>query len=797
MHTALPIDIHHLLAERTVESLRFEYKSAWNHVTGSSALQTICAFANDLAHTNGGYLILGVREEGGVPAVPAEGIPAQEVEAMQRAVHGAIRRIEPAYHPTAHAIEVEGRWVIVVHCPAGDAAPYDCPESLAKGAGRRRYVRVGAETKEALGALERQLLEGAARIPFDDRACLDAKTEDLSPDLFWHHLRQSGSRLGERRDDVRAGYRAWRLLRGTNGHEVPRNVAVLFFAEEPRRWIPGVFIEVAQLPGGRAGPNIVERTFEGPLPGMLRAALDFLRGLLPVKVTKHADRAEADRVDAWPFAAVEEALVNAVLHRGYDVPDPIKVEILPESLRVISYPGPVPGVTNEALASGELGAVPARNRRIAELLKEVDLAEARGTGVARIRETLERNGSPPPGFRFDEDRTYFEVILPIHPAFRAEEGNAQPLRVGRPAPAAEVIGRDELVEELLRAAEHGNALLVGPSGRGGTSVLNLLESRIGGRCVRLDLDGLDSNGILAALAEWRAQIPGAPSPTDKVHHRSSWVRFPIDQVIDATFDAPTTLLVDNFDASLDDGPAQESKERLLLGLLDTGPNLKVVAYAHRIPDFGDDRGPELLRRLRLVPLPPLAEAASRTLAERLLRGVGVAPEPALVTSLATLAAGLPSILHTLVREVHVRRIRDPEALELCVDELLVEPGDPTGLRERVEAFRARNGWVRGGYGPPHLASPPASETRILTLIGAAAEDVRRLDLIGRAVSSGMPRLPVIEELRRLELDGWVVEVDGALRFEHPLVRQEWLAGQVPRSVATSSPQSPPDDDIPF
>lgn len=41
-------------------------------------------------------------------------------------------------------------------------------------------------------------------------------------------------------------------------------------------------------------------------------------------------------------------------------------------------------------------------------------------GVARASrrssEPCEKNGSPQPVFNFEEDHTYFEVILPIHPA---------------------------------------------------------------------------------------------------------------------------------------------------------------------------------------------------------------------------------------------------------------------------------------------------------------------------------------------------------------------------------------------
>ena len=63
-------------------------------------------------------------------------------------------------------------------------------------------------------------------------------------------------------------------------------------------------------------------------------------------------------------------------------------------------------------------AVPARNRRIGGFLKELKLAESRGTGVPKIRRHMSASGSPEPRFDFDEAHAYFRVVLPVHPRYR-------------------------------------------------------------------------------------------------------------------------------------------------------------------------------------------------------------------------------------------------------------------------------------------------------------------------------------------------------------------------------------------
>ncbi len=90
------------------------------------------------------------------------------------------------------------------------------------------------------------------------------------------------------------------------------------------------------------------------------------------------------------------------------------VYLRPDRVDVISYPGPVPGLELRHLCGDQpLPPVPARNRRISEVLKELRLAEGRGTGVAKIQRVLRDNGSPPAEFRFDEGRTFFRVGLRV------------------------------------------------------------------------------------------------------------------------------------------------------------------------------------------------------------------------------------------------------------------------------------------------------------------------------------------------------------------------------------------------
>lgn len=139
------------------------------------------------------------------------------------------------------------------------------------------------------------------------------------------------------------------------------------------------------------------------------------------KVVKHPDRAEADRFFNYPYAAIEEALSNAVYHRAYDEREPIEVRIEADRIEIVSFPGPDRSVTIEGLKSYRVSNRRYRNRRIGDFLKELHLTEGRNTGFKKILDALEANGSPKPEFETDDARTYFITRLFIHEKFLNEE----------------------------------------------------------------------------------------------------------------------------------------------------------------------------------------------------------------------------------------------------------------------------------------------------------------------------------------------------------------------------------------
>ena len=412
----LPLSLDLLLR---FESARIELKASWDEkTTGLQVLRTIVAFANDFQNLNGGYVVLGVEAPDGVPVLPPRGLDPDKLEAIQRWIRGQCRRISPDYQPILSPETKDGRHLLVIWAPPSDVRPHTVPESLDKGASRSYYVRLGGETTKATGDILHQLISLTARIPFDDRRALGASLEDIRSQMVREFLSAVRSDLLNE-PDAREIYRRMRLSAPINGHEVPKNVALLFFADDPEEWFPGARIEVAEFADGEAGNLIEEHVFRGPLDRQLRDALRYLAGLSTVHIEKVADRPETRGWASFPVAALEESLANAIYHRSYDnTLEPTKVYLYPDRMEVISYPGPVPGIEAKHFEPGaRVPPISARNRRIGEMLKELRLAEARGTGIPKVFRAMQQNGSPPPVFDFDAERNYFRVTLPAHPEF--------------------------------------------------------------------------------------------------------------------------------------------------------------------------------------------------------------------------------------------------------------------------------------------------------------------------------------------------------------------------------------------
>ena len=191
----LPINIEELLSGRAVEGDRIEYKTGWNP---DAIYRTICAFANDFDETGGGYIVVGVKEENGHAIRPVTGIDPNQIEPIEKDMVGFNNLIRPYYQPRLYIEVADGKTILVIKVSPGERRPYKVPDLItAKQKTYNYYIRYNSSSIIPKDEYERELINLANRMPFDDRGNDDIKLTDISPLLLHDYLVKVKSSLAD------------------------------------------------------------------------------------------------------------------------------------------------------------------------------------------------------------------------------------------------------------------------------------------------------------------------------------------------------------------------------------------------------------------------------------------------------------------------------------------------------------------------------------------------------------------------------------------------------------------------
>ena len=374
----IPLKIETLLEGRVVESDRVEYKRGWNP---NETIQTICAYANDWSNTNGGYIVIGIAEENGQPVLPPEGLPVNTLDKIQQELIQYSNRITPGYTPKIEIVEYQGKHLIYLWCSGGDAGPYQAPvDVFAKKKTLEYWIKPASVKMIAKGSDKFELYNKFNSIPFDDRVNRDAKITDIRRGYLEDFLRDSESSLVESINEraVEDTLLALEVANATDMGIDIRNIGLLMFCDKPEKFFPYAQIDVVFFRSSEreGSDDFTEKIFTGPIQNQVRDALSYIKTMvIEEKVVKLPDRAEANRFYSYPYEAIEEALVNAIFHKSYQIREPVEVRIYIDCIIIINHPGPELYINMDDLQLGKAIGRRYRNRRIGEFFKEIDLSE--------------------------------------------------------------------------------------------------------------------------------------------------------------------------------------------------------------------------------------------------------------------------------------------------------------------------------------------------------------------------------------------------------------------------------------
>lgn len=178
---------------------------------------------------------------------------------------------------------------------------------------------------------------------------------------------------------------------------IPTGFGFLLFGKEPRDVMPQ-----SGILGTIHYPNGKEETkdFDGPLvlvPGLVQ---EWIKNKLPL----FTERREVRRQESpdLPFELIREAVVNAVVHRDYDIRGAkCQLVITEDTITVKSPGGPPAPITLEQLQSFNAPAL-SRNPEIHYVFARMAMAEERGLGMKSLKTRPVEFGLPLPRYSLEE-----------------------------------------------------------------------------------------------------------------------------------------------------------------------------------------------------------------------------------------------------------------------------------------------------------------------------------------------------------------------------------------------------------
>lgn len=142
------------------------------------------------------------------------------------------------------------------------------------------------------------------------------------------------------------------------------------------------YIKAALFADDERSVFMVREEYEGSILAQLNDAYAFLEYNNRYKTIYEG----LERVDYgdYPPVVLREALVNSVAHREFSLSGPTLVSILPSRVEIVSLGGLPVGLEYEDLNA--CISMP-RNRLLASILFRLEIIEAYGTGIGRMRES--------------------------------------------------------------------------------------------------------------------------------------------------------------------------------------------------------------------------------------------------------------------------------------------------------------------------------------------------------------------------------------------------------------------------
>ena len=330
-----------------------------------SWLKSVSAFANG----RGGKLIFGVKEDNTI-------LGLSDYQEVSENISEIIKiKMDPNPEFDMEIKELDGKVILILSVFAGKNTPY----FVVDGGTRTAYKRVGNQSVPASRIDLFNLSLKGEHISYDSLQSKE-KIEDVSfKELKIEYKERTGKDFEEK--DLKSF--------GLVNDEGNLTIAGALFADNYQVYQSRVFCTrwngLTKANGRMDALDDIE--FEGNIIYLLKASLDFVKR----NSKKMWKKGPVYRIEypEYPERAVQEALVNALIHRDYSViGSEVHVDIYDDRLEIYSPGGMYDGTFVQDLNPLNVSSI-RRNPIIADVFARMDLMERRGSGLRKIIEAYE------------------------------------------------------------------------------------------------------------------------------------------------------------------------------------------------------------------------------------------------------------------------------------------------------------------------------------------------------------------------------------------------------------------------
>jgi len=380
-------DLHEVIGRGEDSSLQLKVR--FDSVDQLAA--ELCAFSN----SEGGRILVGVSDNGDIV-----GLDRSQMQKLNQDISNACsQKIDPPISVTTENVVVGDKLVVIIDVPRGANKFY-----MANG--RDIWVKVGADKRRASREEIQRLLQESANLYADEGVVEGTSLKDLDLREFRElYERRTKESLDESHIPVETLLENMKLM--VDGKCTL--AGLLLFGKKPQYKRPSFVVKAVSYVGNDpAGSEYRDsRDIEGTIPQVYKASIAFLINNL--RMLQQEQDFNSIGILEIPKVALEEAVINALVHRNYYIASNIRLFVFDDRVEIKS-PGKLPNTLT--VESIQYGIHIERNPIIVSFLRDFEGVPYRGvgTGIQRIKRECEESGIEVE-FRNLEREDQFHVIF--------------------------------------------------------------------------------------------------------------------------------------------------------------------------------------------------------------------------------------------------------------------------------------------------------------------------------------------------------------------------------------------------